>query len=79
MREGRARSRHESCNRQFKCCAVLKNEYRHDLAGHGHVFHANAGITQLTIDNGSCLFGCEAARLKKQEGDYSIDEFDLDA
>jgi len=77
--KGRVRNRHESCNRRFKCWAILKQEYRHDLAKHGHLFHAIAGLTQLAIDNGSCLFGCEPKRTTKPTAAYDVDSYDLEA
>lgn len=77
--KGRVRNRQESCNRRFKCWSILKQEYRHSLEQHGLVFHAIAGLTQLGIDNGSCLFGCEPKRSVKQDEPYSIDDYDLDA
>ena len=65
------------CNGRFKCWAILKKEYGHDIVNHGYVMHAIVGMTQMGIDNGGCLFGCEPVRSKRKDGPYSIDDFDL--
>jgi hypothetical protein len=75
----RIRNRHEACNRRFRFWSILKQEYRHDIIKHGHVMRAIVSMTQMAIDNGSCLFGCEPKRTKRTEGPYSIDNYDLSA
>ena len=72
----RLRLRHETCNRRFKVYGILKQEYRHDRKKHVLVFHAIACLTQINIDNGNCLFGCEPVAKKKKE--YTLDDLDLD-
>ena len=72
-------NRHEACNRRFKCWGILKQEYRHDILHHGHVMLAIVSMTQLVIDNGSCLFGCEPKMNQQRDGAYSIDDFNLSA
>ena len=75
--KGRIRNRTESANHRFKCWSILKTEYRHDLAKHGLIFHGIAGMTQLAIDLGGCLFGCEPTTTKPV-GPYSILKVDLE-
>lgn len=73
----RIRARHETCNRRFKVWSILKQEYRHALKKHGLVFRAIAGLTQMAIDNGDCLFGCEPTTRAKEDG-YSLADLEID-
>lgn len=75
--KGRARHRHETCNRRFKCYGILKQERCHDLKKHEWVVRCIVTLTQLGIDHGDCLFGCEPSTKKKAL--HSIDDVDLDA
>jgi hypothetical protein len=75
--KGKIRNRHEACNRRFKCWGILKQEYHHDIQKHGYVVLAIGFMTQMAIDNGSCLFVCEPKMNQKKYGAYSIDDFDL--
>ena len=72
----RIRARHEACNRRFKCWGILKQEYRHDLKKHLWLMRAIGGFTQLAIDNGGCLFGCEP--MTKPREVFLVDDIDLD-
>ena len=73
--KNRIRARHEACNRRFKCWGILKQEFRHDINKHGSVFRAIVAITQLCIDSGGCLFGCEPTAKPKDK--CSIDNLEL--
>lgn len=73
------RARHEACNRRFKCWSILKQEHRHDNTKHECVFRAVVAVTQLAVDNGSCLFGCEPIMAMITTGRHSLDNFDLNA
>ena len=54
----RARNRQETVNKRFKDWGLLKQVYRHEIAGHGVAFRAIAVITQLAINGGEALFEC---------------------
>lgn len=69
------RARQEACNGRFKCWGILKQEYRHDDKQHGLVFRAIAGFTQMHIDNGGCLFGCEPVTKPKEK--HSVDDLEF--
>lgn len=73
--KNRVRARQESCNRRFKVWGILKQEFRHSLKKHVLIFRSIACITQMGIDHGDCLFGCEPTTKKKAT--YSIDDVDL--
>ena len=78
--KGRLRNRHETVNRRFKCWSILKQEYRHDIKKHEYIFRSIANLTQMGIDAGDCLFGCEPTARKKAEHDkYNIHSVDLSA
>lgn len=78
--KNRLHARHETCDRRFKCWGILKQEHRHDITKHELVFRSMAVLTQLGIDNGQCLFGCEPTTKKTEENQtHSIDDINLDA
>jgi len=64
------RARHETCNRRFKQWGILKQQFRNDKMKHVLVFYAIAVMTQMSIDNGNVLFGCEPKT--KKEARYYI-------
>jgi hypothetical protein len=61
------RARHETCNRRFKVWGILKQQFRNDRKKHQLVFYAIAVMTQMSIDNGDVLFGCEPLTEKQEE------------
>ena len=42
----------ESINNRFKFLGILAQEFQHDIADHGNVFHAVTVISQLEINHG---------------------------
>jgi hypothetical protein len=47
----RVRLRHETCNKRFKHCNILRVAYHHDILDHQAVFGAIACLTQLSFEN----------------------------
>ena len=64
------RARHETCNRRFKQWNILKQQFRNSKNQHGIVFHAVATLTQLDIEHGNVLFGCEP--ITKKQASYFV-------
>lgn len=76
--KNRLRARHETCNGRFKCWGILKQECRHDIKKHEWAVRSVVVMTQLAINNGDCLFGCEP-ETRTKDCSCRIDDVDLDA